>query len=203
MADKNPSPGHSMFGLNNDATNRMAAPEETPTQTGAPQYVYVPAPPAAPSLFQWEKLPVKLQASSILVWRGAPRTDEEKYASELTTALTFYRDNNYPEAVKQLAQVARDFPRGVEAQLYLGISLLYLKQNAEAIAPLEAAQKLGPQPFREDSTWYVALAYQRLHDAPHARAELQELCAGKGGYAPRACTGIQELSLQPGEKQQR
>ena len=49
MADKNPSPGHSMFGLNDDATARMATPETTPTQPGAPQYVYVPAPPTAPA----------------------------------------------------------------------------------------------------------------------------------------------------------
>jgi tetratricopeptide (TPR) repeat protein len=162
-----------------------------------------PAPPAAPSVFQWEKLPVKLQANSILVWRGAPQTAQEKYASELSTALTFYRDDNYREAAKQLAKVAESYPRGVEAQLYLGISLLYLQQNAEAIPPLSTAQQLGPGQFREDATWFLALAYARTHDTPHALAELQELCQGKGGYAQRASVGIQELSLQPGDKPQR
>jgi hypothetical protein len=163
----------------------------------------LPAQPAAPSVLQWEKLPVKLQASSILIWRGAPQTGEQKYASELTTALAFYRDNNYQEAAKQLAQVAEDFPRGVEAQLYLGISLLYLQQNGEAIPPLIAAQKLGPEQFREDATWFLALAYERTHDTPHTLAELKEMCQGKSGYAQRACSGIQELSPPSGGKQPR
>jgi tetratricopeptide (TPR) repeat protein len=162
-----------------------------------------PAQPAAPSVFQWEKLPVKLQASSILVWRGAPRTAQEKYASELTAALAFYRDANYAEAAKQLAKVAESFPRGVEAQLYLGISLLQLQQNVEAIAPLTAAQKLGPEQFREDATWFLALAYERTHDTQHALVELQKLRQWKGDYSQRACTGIQELSVQHGDKPQR
>ena len=47
MADKPTSSGHSMFGLNDDATTRQAAsPEVTPQpQPGAPQYVYVQQPP--------------------------------------------------------------------------------------------------------------------------------------------------------------
>src|SRR5208282_4622739 len=117
-----------------------------------------------------------------------------------TTALAFYRDDNYQGAAKQLAKVAEDFPLGVEAQLYLGISRLYLQQNAESIAPLSAAQKLGPEQFREDATWFLALAYERIHDTPHALAELQEMCQGKGGYSQRACAGIQELSVQPADK---
>lgn len=178
--------------------HKPVVPASTPNTVAS-----LPAQHAAPSVFQWEKLPVKLQANSILVWRGAPQTEEEKYASELTSALAFYRDNNYPEAAKQLAQVARDFPRGVEAQLYLGISLLYLNQNAEAIAPLNAAQRMATEQFREDATWFLALAYERTHDTQHALADLQEMCQGKGGYSQRACVGIQEISLQSGDKQQR
>jgi len=48
MADKDPNPGHSMFGLNDEPT-RVATPEPTPaptqTQAAAPQYVYVQQPP--------------------------------------------------------------------------------------------------------------------------------------------------------------
>jgi hypothetical protein len=50
MADKDPSPGHSMFGLNDDMpTRRVTGPEETSAspqpQPGAPQYVLVQQPP--------------------------------------------------------------------------------------------------------------------------------------------------------------
>jgi hypothetical protein len=47
MADKPTSSGHSMFGLNDDATTRQVVPPETAPQPqpGAPQYVYVQQPP--------------------------------------------------------------------------------------------------------------------------------------------------------------
>jgi hypothetical protein len=156
--------------------------------------------PAAPSVLQWEKLPVKLQASSILVLRGATRTGREKYAAELTSALGSYRDDNYKKAAKQLADVVKDFPHGVEGQLYLGVSQLRLGQNAEAMTSLRAAQRLGPEQFRDDATWYLALAYDRSGDVRGALAELQKLCQGKSGYAQRACSAATEQSGQLGEK---
>ena len=169
----------------------------------APRVVTITAPrekPSTPSVFVWEKLPVRLQASTILVLRGGPQTSQSTYTSQLTTALVFYQDNQYNEAVQHLAKVVKAFPNGVEAQLYLGISRLAVAQNAEAVEPLCAAQKLGPEQFREDATWFLALAYQRLHDAPHASAELQKLCSGKNDYAARACAGVQELSALPEAK---
>jgi hypothetical protein len=151
-------------------------------------------PPAAPSFLQWEKLPVKLEATSILVWRGAPRTDQERYASELTAGLASYRDDRYAEAARQLAKVAESFPRGVEAQLYLGISRLYLQQNAEALPALAAARQLGTGEFRDDATWYLAVAHQRLGQGSAALTELRNLCGGRGNYARRACDGMKQVS---------
>jgi hypothetical protein len=177
-------------------------PSVAPVSTPATVEVK-PVQPPAPSVLQWEKLPIKLQASSVLVLRGKPRNYKEKYAAELTTALAPYRDDNYSQAALQLSKVVQDFPGGVEAQLYLGISRLQLQQNAEAIAPLSAARKLGPQQFREDAAWFLALAYERTHDRQEELAELQNICQGKGTYSQRACAGIQELSAQPGDKPQR
>ena len=49
MADRDPNPGHSLFGLNDQPTVRATAPEEAPAspqaQATAPQYVYVQQPP--------------------------------------------------------------------------------------------------------------------------------------------------------------
>jgi hypothetical protein len=62
MAEKNPSPGHSMFGLNDNPTERVVAPEAAPAQpqvpAGVPQYVYVPAPPSASGAGGSKVLPV-------------------------------------------------------------------------------------------------------------------------------------------------
>lgn len=175
--------------------HRPAAPVSTPAIVAVQ-----PAQPAAPSVLQWEKLPIKLQASSVLVWRGKPRTTQEKYTTELTAALAYYRDDNYGQAAQQLAKVVQAFPDGVEALLYLGISQLSLQQNAQAIPSLARAQQLGSEAFREDATWYLALAYKRTGDPLHAAAELQKLCSRKGVYQQRACAGIEELPVRPGEK---
>ena len=159
-----------------------------------------PQRPQAPSVFVWEKLPVRLQASTVLVLRGGQQANRRTYAGQLTTALTSYQDDHYAEAEQQLATLAKAFPNGVESQLYLGICRLALEQNAEAIPPLVAAQKLGPGRFRQDATWFLALAYRRLQDSARSSAQLQKLCSGKSEYATRACTGIHELSV-PSERQ--
>jgi TolA-binding protein len=135
-----------------------------------------------------------LQAGSALLWRGKPRTAQEKYASELTAALAFYRDDKYAEAAQQFARIVKTYPRGVEAQLYLGISQLYLQQNTEAVPALVAAQELGPEQFRDDATWYLALAYQRAGDTAAVLRELQKLCSDKSNYRGQACEGMKQLS---------
>ena len=160
-----------------------------------PVAVVQPGPKPDPAkVLEWEKLPIKLQAQSILIWRGNRRNAQEKYASELTAALTFYRDDHFREAVGQLGKVTQDFPKGVEGQLYLGISQLKLQQNTDAIVPLQVAQKLGPEQYRDDATWYLALAYLRTGEVQSGRAELQKLCVGKSGYAARACAADRSLS---------
>ncbi|HKW62798.1 MAG TPA: hypothetical protein VJN89_09660 [Candidatus Acidoferrum sp.] len=157
----------------------------------APGALQAQNPPTA-SVLVWEKLPIKLQAESVLVVRGAPRTNLERYAAAVTSALAFYRDDDYADAAKNLGEVAKQFPRGVEGQLYLGITQLKLGENA--ISALRSAQELGPEQFRDDATWYLALAYESQGDAQNAVAELQKLCAGKSVvYSERACTGIHEL----------
>ena len=128
-----------------------------------------------------------------------PRTEQENYAAELTAALTFYRDENYAEAAKKLEAVAKQFPRGVESQLYLGVAQLRLQENAEAVTSLSAAQKLGAGQFRDDATWYLALAYRGTGDIENAAAQLQKLCQGASSYAERACAGIQESGTKPAE----
>jgi hypothetical protein len=171
-------------------------PQVTPVSP-APSVAVEPEKPAA---LQWEKLPVKLQASSILIWRGESRNAQEKYAAELTHALVYYRDGDYADAASQLGRVVKDFPRGVECQLYLGISQLALQQNSQAISALSAAQRLGSEQFRDDASWYLALAYARTGDTQNALTELQALCHGNGNYSQRACAGVRELIINSGEK---
>ncbi len=169
----------------------------------APAAVQQPTVPAALSVFQWEKLPVKLEAGAALVWRGAPRTGREKFASQLGEALAFYQDDNFVEAAHRLNVLAGKYPRRPEAHLYLGICQLYLQKNAEAIRSLRAAQETASGPLVDDVTWYTGLAYERAGEKPLALVELRKLCGGKSIYANRACTGIAELEAAQGGSSRR
>jgi predicted nucleic acid-binding Zn-ribbon protein len=71
MADKDPNPGHSMFGLNDAPTRRVTAPEEAPAspqpQPAAPQYVLVQqAPQSVPTAGGMKALPWLVAALGVL-----------------------------------------------------------------------------------------------------------------------------------------
>jgi hypothetical protein len=98
MADKDPSPGHSMFGLNDDMpTQRANAPEAAPTPTqaqpGAPQYVYVQQPPppaAAPAggkALPWLVALLGLVAIGNLVFAFMARSQFSDYATKQADAM--------------------------------------------------------------------------------------------------------------------
>jgi tetratricopeptide (TPR) repeat protein len=170
----------------------------TPRSPARPVAVEPQPRAAAPSVFQLEKLPVKLGTGAVLVWRGAPRNKQEKYAAELGAALAFYNNDNFSEAAQRLTVVAEKYPRQPEAHLYLGVSELYLQQNSEAIESLKAAQHYGGKLFVDDAAWYLALGYKRASEKQLALGELEKLCRGKSAYAQKACAGIQELSAPSG-----
>jgi len=68
MADKDPSPGHSMFGLNDAPTREVPSPEAVPTATqpGVPQYVLVQQPQQAVATGGGKALPWLLAAVGVL-----------------------------------------------------------------------------------------------------------------------------------------
>ncbi len=71
MADKDPNPGHSMFGLNDEPTRRVTGPVEAPASPqpdpAAPQYVYVQqAPQAVPAAGGGKALPWLVAALAVL-----------------------------------------------------------------------------------------------------------------------------------------
>ena len=96
MADKDPSPGHSMFGLNDETPRRVTPQEPTPAQPqpqpGAPQYVYMQPPPPAPPAGGGKVLPWLVAALLVLsianlvlvfVWRSQFGDLAAKQADEL------------------------------------------------------------------------------------------------------------------------
>src|SRR5271157_211821 len=69
MADKDPSPGHSMFGLNDEPAKRATAPEGAPAspQAAGPHYVLVQQPPhSVPATGGGKALPWLVAALAVL-----------------------------------------------------------------------------------------------------------------------------------------
>jgi hypothetical protein len=97
MAEKDPGPGHSMFGLNDDTpTRHVPGPGEAPPQAQAapPQYVYVQQPPvvAAPAAASGSALPwvvglLGLVAVGNLVFAFMARSQFNDYAMKQADAL--------------------------------------------------------------------------------------------------------------------
>jgi len=96
MADKDPSPGHSMFGLNDDTpTQRTGEPVPPQPQVGAPQYVYVQQPPvpmAAPAPAGGKALPwlvalLGVVAIGNLVFAFMARSQFNEYAMKQADTL--------------------------------------------------------------------------------------------------------------------
>ena len=95
MADKDPNPGHSMFGLNEDSpTRRVTDPEASPQpQPAGPQYVYVQQPPqVAPATGGGKALPwlvalLGVVAIANLVFAFMARSQFNDYAMKQADAL--------------------------------------------------------------------------------------------------------------------
>jgi uncharacterized protein YpmB len=95
MADKDPNPGHSMFGLNDDTpTRHVTAPDETPTspQTAAPQYVLVQQAPPAPAssggkMLQWLVAALAVVAVTNLALALVSRSEFNDYTRKQADAM--------------------------------------------------------------------------------------------------------------------
>lgn len=150
------------------------------------------APVETQTAFTLEKAPLKLPAS-VLVLRGEG-AGSQAYATELTGALRFYREEDYAEAARRLEPVAQKYPASAEARFYLAVSQLFLGENSEAAANLARAQKLDRGTLANDIRWYLAIASVRSGKAENAARNLEQLCSQPGEYSARACVGLRELA---------
>jgi len=152
MADKPTSPGHSMFGLNDEGTQRPAdqAPTAVPSQAGAPQYVYVqPQTPVAAGGSKgltWVVVLLALLAVAnlalMLVWRSQFVDYANKQADEanLLTRRMDASDSRYAQLRGQF-QVTSEKLGLTEAELARAHALAadVQKQQQAAVAKLNDA----------------------------------------------------------------
>ncbi|RMG49570.1 MAG: hypothetical protein D6723_13490 [Acidobacteria bacterium] len=106
----------------------------------------------------------------------------EGRGSPFQRAMAAYRQNDFAAAAQQLEAVTRLNPSHAPAYFYWGVSLLLADRSREAIFPLKRAIRLGNGTLREQSHYYLALAYLKTDRPRRALQELDEVVALDGTY---------------------
>ena len=170
--------------LGRDSTE---APAVTVTQsTPSPPATPTPAPASQPETFllPLERPGVRVSLRA-LTWRGSERTNPALAA--LKPALDAFRAGDYRLADREFSAIAGRYPDLIEVPLYQGVSRLFLGDVAGATTSLRSAEKIGDEAFRNDVSWYLAIAEERSGNVTAARTRLAALCPNGKSGDPRAC----------------
>lgn len=169
--------------------------EEKPPNAGS-----TPAAPSRPALqIAYSKPDVRLSPSA-LTWRG--EASANPFLRDLAPAFDAYRAGDYARAGAAFDRLSTKYPDAVEVLFYQGVSRMLAGNDADAIAPLEAAARLGNVAFADEVSWYLAVARQRS-GRPDARAGFADLCRGKSPHATAACAAVAQLDSSPAVPRQR
>jgi len=169
-----------------------------PLRNAALQQISGQNPPpnaAAANTLPVSPAPIRIPAAAVLTFRGGT-TNARGYMADLMAALQPYRQGDYLHAANALDALSKKYPNAVEPSFYLGVCQLLLNENQDAAISLEDARRRGATPFKDDISWYLAVAYQHLARIADARQEAAAVCAHPGDYHDRACQAMAELTAR-------
>lgn len=102
-------------------------------------------------------------------------------------AMVLYQQNDFAGAVEQLEPLSELEPdNAVEVKFYLGVCLLMVGRNQDAILPFRQAVQFTISPRRESSHYYLALAYLKCDYQDQALDELDETIEMNGEHRSAA-----------------
>lgn len=158
----------------------------------APPSAAVPA--AWLAAFPLSKADIHVTPEEALAPRGVTAATGEPPIDRLAAALEPYRRDDFQAAAATLAELYRAFPAASRTALYLGVSLLHVNRDTDALAPLRSAT-LSKQPeVAADAHWYLSVALARTGQTQAAASELAPLCRAGGTGAARACAALTALT---------
>jgi tetratricopeptide (TPR) repeat protein len=104
-----------------------------------------------------------------------------------------YARQKYQDAVPLLEDAARLDPDHLPTAFYLGISYLILDQPDAGIPWLAKVARAEPNPYAEESHWYLSKAYFKKRNLDEARRELEAVVELGGSYAPLAQKALERM----------
>jgi tetratricopeptide (TPR) repeat protein len=137
---------------------------------------------SGPNASRWEKIDVPkaeyTQRTDGVTLRGPNMGFDRAMAS--------YEQNDFAGAIEQLETLSELEPSEGEVNFYLGVSMLLVGRNQDAITPLKRSVKSIDGALHETSHYYLALAYLKTNQPEQATAELDAVIKMNGTYRPAA-----------------
>ena len=108
-------------------------------------------------------------------------SEEEKNVL-LENAITAYSKNDFQGASEAFQQLSKSEPDDITYQFYLAVAQLGAKNNDAAINVFSQISSTENNPFKEQSQWYLGLAYLQKGDVENAKKSFTEIQSGQFKY---------------------
>jgi hypothetical protein len=104
-----------------------------------------------------------------------------------------YDSSHYQKAFDEAEAFLKKNPGNPQALFYSGISALGLGKEKTAVKRLESCLQTGATEWKDETSWYLALAYIRLNKTNDAAALLQSLAKGNSSRKQEAASLLEKL----------
>lgn len=123
--------------------------------------------------------------ASVAAYRSAIQNDPKELLSYKVLAFNQFRHGHFDESVAAWKELVALAPDDADGQEGLGVLLVTLEREREAIGPLEAATRLDPS--RKDLLTPLGIAYVKTGQTEKGRQAIQAgIAAGSSPYALNA-----------------
>jgi tetratricopeptide (TPR) repeat protein len=117
-------------------------------------------------------------------------TRGESKEKDLKMAMLAYENGNYQGLLQEFEALEPVHP---EVSIYKGIILMEELEYEKAIEELKEVYENDDASFREDASWYLALAYLKIQNKEEARRMLGQLSKNSGKYQDRSAALLKKL----------
>ena len=100
----------------------------------------------------------------------------------LENAVLAYSKGNYQSAASSFQQLSQNDPNDISFQFYLAVAQLGAKENDASISLFQNIISTEGHPFKEQSQWYLALAFLQNNNMESAKKSLDEIQSGQFKY---------------------
>ncbi|MCH2197357.1 MAG: hypothetical protein MK081_01130 [Flavobacteriales bacterium] len=114
------------------------------------------------------------------------------YVEYLEQTMERFAEERYSKAERGFKEILLHFPYDANGLFYGGLTAFYQGDYALAAERLNDSRDLAINTFREESEFYLALAWKEMGEVEQAETLLQEIIAKNGFYVERASEVLED-----------